>query len=388
MLQGTDRDTGLDMGNINKINDYLEEIAPKYRHLMDTSRMATVDIGVLLHQVPGGMLSNMVNQLKQAGAEHRLNDVFEELPQVRKDLGFPPLVTPTSQIVGVQAVQNVLFGKPGSIKDRYAMISGQVKDYCYGLYGETPAEINSELRALALKGYPRGEEPITCRPADVLEPELENAKAEIGDLAKDQADLVLYTLFPTTGKRFLEVRAGKAEAPAEWTAKTLEEAAAEDALVKKALAGELEETKEPTSDAATYDVYVNGQHFEVAVDGDAIVAPMAVAPRAQAAPVAAPAPVAAAPAPAAPAAAPAAPAPAKAAPAAGGAGSLSAPMPGMIIEYRVKVGDAVSEGDTVVILEAMKMENSLVAPVSGTIQELNFGNGDSVSQGDVLLTIG
>jgi pyruvate/oxaloacetate carboxyltransferase/biotin carboxyl carrier protein len=395
MLQGTERDTGLDMDNLNKINEYLESIAPKYRHLLDTSRMATVDIGVLLHQVPGGMLSNMVNQLKQAGAEHRLSDVFEELPKVRKDLGFPPLVTPTSQIVGVQAVQNVLFGKSGSIKDRYAMISGQVKDYCYGLYGETPADINPELRALALKGYARGEEPITCRPADVLEPELEKAKAEIGDLAKNQADLVLYTLFPTTGRRFLEVREGKAKAPAEWTPKTLEDAAAEAELIKKALAGELEEAKEetveaPSSSAATYDVYVNGQHFEVAVDGDAIVAPMAVA--APVAPVAAApapaAPAAPAPAPAAPVAAAPAPAPAKAAPAAGGAGTLSAPMPGMIIEYRVKVGDAVSEGDTVVILEAMKMENGLVAPISGTVQELFFGNGESVSQGDVLLTIG
>ncbi|HEY6007894.1 MAG TPA: pyruvate carboxylase subunit B, partial [Geobacteraceae bacterium] len=192
MLQGTERDTGLELAKLNEIGDYLETIGPKYKHLLDTTRIAVVDSGVLAHQVPGGMLSNLVNQLRQAGAEKRLTEVFEELPRVRKDLGFPPLVTPTSQIVGVQAVQNVLFGKPGSIADRYKMISGQVKDYCYGLYGKPPGKVDPELRALALKGYPRGDKPITCRPADVLEPELEKAKAEIGDLAKNRADLLLY----------------------------------------------------------------------------------------------------------------------------------------------------------------------------------------------------
>ncbi|TAL17322.1 pyruvate carboxylase subunit B [bacterium] len=384
MLQGTDRDTGIDFSKLEEISEYLETIAPKYKHLLDTTRLAVVDIGVLLHQVPGGMLSNLVNQLRQAGAEDKLSLVFEELPRVRKDLGYPPLVTPTSQIVGVQAVQNVLFGAPGgTLAQRYKMISAQVKDYCYGLYGAPPGEVNAELRALALKGYPRGEKPITTRPADILEPELAKAKEEIGELAKDRKDLLLYTLFPTTGKKFLAVRAGKEAPPAEWKAKTLEEAKAEDELVRKALAGELAEKKEPpkvSENARTYQVYVDGEHFEVAVEGEPGCAPAvtSVAP-VKSAPVAAPA-------------APKATTPAKAAPpraaAPAGAGSLTAPMPGMIVDYRVKDGDQVKAGDVVVILEAMKMENSLEAPVGGTVKEIYFKKGDTVSKDAVLLTIG
>jgi pyruvate carboxylase subunit B len=237
MLQGTERDPGFDMKRLLEVADYLEGIGPKYRHLLDTTRLAVADIGVLLHQTPGGMLSNLVNQLREAHAEHRLGEVFDELPQIRKDLGSPPLVTPTSQIVGVQAVMNVLFGKPGSIASRYKMITGQVKDYCYGLYGRPPAPIDAELQKRALKGYARGEAPITCRPADTLEPELDRARAEIGELARDRKELLLYTIFPTTGKKFLEVKHGRAAAPAEWKAKTLEDAAAEEALVKKARQG-------------------------------------------------------------------------------------------------------------------------------------------------------
>ncbi len=389
MLRGTERDTGIDFKKLEEISDYLESIAPKYKHLLDDTRLAVVDIGVLSHQVPGGMLSNLVNQLRQAGAEDKLSMVFEELPRVRKDLGFPPLVTPTSQIVGVQAVQNVLFGAPGSIEKRYKMISAQVKDYCYGLYGQPPGEVNEELRSLALKGYPRGEKPITCRPADILEPELAKAKEEIGDLAKDKKDLLLYTLFPTTGKKFLAVREGREAAPAEWKARTLEDAKREDELVKKAKAGLLVEKKDPPkvgANARTYQVYVEGEHFEVAVEGDNLGAPIitSVVPSAAPAPAAAPvaAPVAAAPK-AAPAKAPAKPV----ASAPAGAGTLSAPMPGLIVDYRVKVGDVVKAGDVVVILEAMKMENSLEAPASGTVTEIFYKKGDTVSKDAALLAI-
>jgi biotin carboxyl carrier protein len=265
------------------------------------------------------------------------------------------------------------------------MISGQVKDYCYGLYGRPPAAINEELRTLALKGYPRGEKPIDCRPADVLEPELEKAKAEIGDLAKNRGDLLLYAQFPSTGKKLLSVRAGLEPPPAEWKAKTLEDARREEALIKKALAGELVEKKpaaQPGPGASVYKVFVEGEEFEVAVEGAGgaqIVAPA----RPAAAPAAATAAPAAAPRAAAPKPAPAAPK----APAATGKGALMAPMPGMIVNYLVKPGDVVKAGDIVVILEAMKMENSLDAPVSGTVKEVCYAKGDTVSKDAVLLVI-
>ena len=386
MLQGTERDTGYDIDALMKVSEHLEAIGPKYRHLLDTTRLAVADVNVLLHQTPGGMLSNLVNQLREAGAEHRLQEVFEELPKVRKELGYPPLVTPTSQMVGVQAVMNVLLGKPGKLTERYKMITGQVKDYCYGLYGKPPAPIDPALQKLALKGYAKGERPITSRPADVLEPELERAKAEIGELAKDRKDLLIYTIFPTTGKRFLEVKYGKAAPPPEWKARTLEEAKREEEIVKKALKGELMD--KPKKDAPpkgpntrTYKVYVDGEYFEVeveAVGGAPLVTSVAAAPQAVAPPAAAPA----APAPAAPAAAPAA------APKAAAKGALTAPMPGMVVDYLVKAGDAVKAGDVVVILEAMKMENSLEAPVEGVVQEVLYKKGDSVQKDAVLLTIG
>lgn len=196
-LEGTPYETDLDLDLLLKLGGYLEEIAPKYRDLLDTSRISTIDTNVLKHQIPGGMASNLANQLKEANALDRINEVYEELPNTRKDLGTPPLVTPTSQIVGVQAVLNVLFG-------RYKMITNQVKDICFGLYGKTPTEIDPEVQAKALKGYSRGETPVTGRPGDFLDPELEKAKEEIGDLAKNDDDLLIYALYPTTGREFLE----------------------------------------------------------------------------------------------------------------------------------------------------------------------------------------
>jgi pyruvate carboxylase subunit B len=381
MLQGTERDTGLDPKLLLEVADYLEAIAPKYRHLLDTTRLAVADPGVLLHQVPGGMLSNLVNQLRQADAEDKLQAVFDELPRVRQELGYPPLVTPTSQIVGVQAVQNVLFGKPGSMETRYKMISGQVKDYCYGLYGRPPVPIDPQLLALALKGYGKGEQPITSRPADVLEPELARAEAEVGDLARDRKDLLLYVQFPTTGKRFLEAKYGRAEAPAEWRARTLEDAKAEEEVMKKALSGELTQKAQKQAppkgpNARLYRVYVDGEYFEVEVEsvGGAPVV-TGVAPGGQ-------------PASSVPAPQPArTEAPAQA-PAAAVKGSLQAPMPGMVIDCLVKPGDPVKMGDIVLILEAMKMENGLEAPVDGVVQEVLCKKGDSVAKDAKLLTIG
>lgn len=410
-LLGTSRDTGFDIELLAKINLILEkEVMPKYKHLLDDSKVSIIDINVLLHQTPGGMLSNLVNQLREMDALDRINDVYEELPKVRKDLGQIPLVTPTSQIVGIQTVNNVLFDDEN---ERYKMITGQVKDLCYGLYGKTAVPIDSEVQKKALKGYARGEEPITCRPAEVLEPELEKAKEEIGDLAKDLDDLIIYAMYPTTGKRFLKWKYGQEKPPEEVVPRTMDDVKAADELIKKAKAGQLVEKKadapEKGENLRTFNVFVDKEYFEVGVEevGDSPI--ISYIQQAQSQMASMPAPAAASAAPAAPAgpqrasttAAPkpapkAAPAPkpaAKAAPAAPAATAadgtpLTSPMPGMIIRYEKNVGDAVKKGDTVVILEAMKMENALPAPTDGTIKATNFSNGDSVAKNDVLAVIG
>ena len=400
-LLGTNRDTGFDIKHLAAINEIFEkEIMPKYRHLLDDTKMSVIDINVLLHQTPGGMLSNLVNQLREMDALDKIDQVYAELPKVRKELGQIPLVTPTSQIVGIQTVNNVLFDDEN---ERYKMITAQVKDLCYGLYGKTAVPIDPEVQKKALKGYKRGEEPITCRPAEVLEPELDKAKEDTKGLAVDLDDVLIYALYPVTGKKFLKWKYGKEQPPAEVKPRTLEDAKAELELLKKAKAGKLVEKPEKAAPAKsenlrTFNVFVDDDYFEVGVDsldGAPVinyVQPMpGMAPPAYAPPAAAPAAAAAAKPAAAPVAQPAAePAPAETKPAAAAVEGtpLAAPMPGMIISYQKNVGDEVEEGDTILILEAMKMENALPAPVSGTIKAVNFSSGDSVAKGDVLAVIG
>jgi oxaloacetate decarboxylase alpha subunit/pyruvate carboxylase subunit B len=401
-LLGTNRDTGFDIRLLAKINEILEkEVMPKYRHLLDDTKMSIIDINVLLHQTPGGMLSNLVNQLREMDALDKIDQVYAELPRVRKELGQIPLVTPTSQIVGTQTVNNVLFDDGN---ERYKMITGQVKDLCYGLYGKTAIPIDKEVQKKALKGYERGQKPITCRPAEVLEPELDKAKEEIGDLAVDLDDTLIYALYPVTGKRFLKWKYGKEKPPQDVKPRTLEDAKAEQDLIKKAKAGLLVEkagkdAPEKSENTRTFNVFVDNDFFEVAVDevgGSPVVSyvkPMATSmPTPAAAPPAAPAAAAAAPAaqkPPATEAKEAKPETSAAAPAAAVEGTpLTAPMPGMIVKYEKKEGDSVSQGETVVVLEAMKMENALPSPASGTVKSVNFNSGDSVAKGDVLAVIG
>ncbi|HEY3275621.1 MAG TPA: pyruvate carboxylase subunit B [Syntrophorhabdaceae bacterium] len=200
-LRGTEHDTGLDLEVAAEIDEYLETIVPNYMQFADTTRFAVIDIGVLMHQIPGGMISNLVSQLKQAKALHRLKEVYEEIPRTRADLGFPPLVTPTSQIVGVQAVFNVIAG-------RYKMISKEVKDYFYGLYGRPPVAVNEEIRKKALKGYEKGDVPIEVRPGDILEPELPKAKEALKGISEDMGDILTYALYPMTGLEFLKKKYG------------------------------------------------------------------------------------------------------------------------------------------------------------------------------------
>jgi len=399
-LLGTNRDTGFDIRKLAAINEILErDVLPKYKHLLDDSKVSIIDINVLLHQTPGGMLSNLVNQLKEMDALDRIDDVYAELPKVRKDLGQIPLVTPTSQIVGIQTVNNVLFGDE---KDRYKMITAQVKDLCYGLYGKTAVPINPELQKKALKGYPRGEKPITCRPAEVIDPELEKAKQEIKDLAVDIDDVLIYALYPVTGKKFLRWKYGQEEPPEEVKPRTLEQIKAEQALIAKAKAGKLVEKIEKKEAPArgdslrTFNVFIEGDYYEVGVEevgGAPVVSYMQQLPAA-APPVPKPsAPPAKTPAPAevkpaAPPAPPKAPMLEAVATEVGAGVTLNAPMPGMIVSYEKKVGDHVKKGDTVVILEAMKMENALPSPADGVIKAVNFKSGDSVPKNAVLCIIG
>ena len=375
-LQGTPRDTGLDLAHLFKLGQYIESIAPKYRDFLDTTRMAVIDTGVLMHQIPGGMTTNLVTQLREANALDRIEEVYAELPRVRKELGYPPLVTPTSQIVGIQAVQNVLFG-------RYKMISGQVKDYVYGLYGKPPASIDPEVQKIVLNGYERGETPITCRAADILEPELEKAKEATKDIAKDIGDVLIYALYPTTGMRFLRWKYGLETPPPEVKPKTMEDVKREEELIAKAKEGKLAEKEVPPKGPSVrmFNVYVGDEAYSVGVE--AVDAPPPTAP-------------AVAPPPTKPVKEKAPPPPVvakaeeKAPPAVAKAEetAIIAPMPGMIIRYEVEVGDEVKANDVVVILEAMKMANAISTPVSGRVKAINFATGDKVARDDVLAIIG
>ncbi|MBU4258771.1 MAG: pyruvate carboxylase subunit B [Proteobacteria bacterium] len=404
-LMGTNRDTGFDIKLLASINEILErEILPKYRYLLDDTKVSIIDTNVLVHQIPGGMLSNLVNQLREMDALDKLDKVYAELPKVREDLGQVPLVTPMSQIVATQSINNVLFDDE---KERYKMITAQVKDLCYGLYGKTPVPINPKIQKKALKDYPKGEKPITCRPAEVLEPELDKAKEDVNGLATDLEDVLIYALYPVTGKRFLKWKYGKEEPPEKVMPRTLEDVKAEQELIKKALAGKLIEKKEKVvpskgNNLRKFNVFVDDEYFEVGVEeigGSPIVsyiqqaqrqipvqAPVTVAPTV---PQTAQGPQAAQPAPEKPAepAKPVITASKKMESDTKGT-PLKSPMPGIIVNYKKQVGDSVNTGETVVILEAMKMENALPSPASGIIKSINFASGDSVARNDVLCVIG
>jgi pyruvate carboxylase subunit B len=200
-LVGTERDTGLDLAKFPPINDYLETMAEKYKGFADTTKFSVIDIGVLMHQVPGGMISNLVGQLKQGKALHRLNEVFEEIPRTRAEMGYPPLVTPTSQVVGVQSVLNVIAG-------RYKLVTQEVKDYFYGLYGRPSVPVDEDIRKKVLKRYERGETPIDARPGDVLEPGLPAATDAVKPMSSRMEDILIAALFPVTGLEFLKKKYG------------------------------------------------------------------------------------------------------------------------------------------------------------------------------------
>ncbi|HRX76192.1 MAG TPA: pyruvate carboxylase subunit B, partial [Candidatus Cloacimonadota bacterium] len=380
-LLGTNRDTGMDIRLLNKIGKEMEKDIPKYLQFADNTKFSIIDTDVIIHQTPGGMLSNLVNQLRQMDALDKLDDVFAEIPKVRKELGQIPLVTPTSQIVGIQAVNNALFD---SKDGEYARITEQVKDLCYGLYGKTTLPIDKEVQAKALKGYPKGETPITVRPGDVIPPAMDQVKKETEGLAKNLDDQLIVALYNVTGKKFLKIKYGMDPMPDDMKAISLEEVKAQQELIAKAKAGKLIEKPEAPAkpeDARQFDVFVDGSYYlvEVAEKGGT--------PRVISSRPATPAPSTQAPSTPAPSTpTPSTPAPSTPAPAASGE-SISAPMPGMLVKYEKQVGDKIKHGETILVLEAMKMYNNIPSPVDGTVVATPLSAGANVSKGDVLAIV-
>ncbi|MDP3312808.1 pyruvate carboxylase subunit B [Lutibacter sp.] len=353
-LLGTNRDTGLDIKKLTKISAQMEESIPKYLHLANNPKYSIIDTDVIMHQTPGGMLSNLVNQLKAMDSLDKLDEVFRMLPKVRKDLGQIPLVTPTSQIVGVQTVNNVLFD---TYEGEYSRITEEVKDLCYGLYGKTTLPINEELRKKALKDYPRGEQHIEARPGSILEPEMAAVKEKFSDLAKDIDDELIVALYPVTGKRFLKWKYGLEEIPADVKPKTMDDVYKEQELVAKALSGELK------AGGTTYDgpmhemeVIVDGEKFNVAIP---VVNGMGRSKKKKK----------------------------KEAKENNVEGAVLAPIPGMIVEFKKQNGDTVKAGEIIVVLEAMKMMNNFEANKDGVLSGIKYESGDAISKGDVLFLI-
>ncbi|UTV28208.1 sodium-extruding oxaloacetate decarboxylase subunit alpha [Photobacterium atrarenae] len=345
MLEGTERDTKLDLQQLEPIAGYFRDVRKKYAQFEGS--LKGVDARILLAQVPGGMLTNMESQLKEQGAADRFDEVLEEIPRVREDLGFIPLVTPTSQIVGTQAVLNVLTG------ERYKSISKETAGVLKGEYGAAPAPVNAELQARVLDGA----EPINCRPADLLDDELSSlteeltakAKADGITLADESIDDVLtYALFPQVGLNFLKNRNNpEAFEPAPGTEP--EATPAQPAAAPVASGG-----------VEAYSVRVNGQVYNVEVGPGGELS--SVEPAAQAAqPAAAPATTSAEP--------------------------VAAPLAGNIFKINVQPGHSVSEGDVLVILEAMKMETEVRAARNGVVQDLHVKEGDSVAVGSPILSL-
>jgi oxaloacetate decarboxylase alpha subunit len=339
MLEGTGRDTGLDIILLEEIAAYFREVRKKYAKFEGSLR--GIDSRILVAQVPGGMLTNLELQLREQNADHRIDEVLEEIPKVRKDLGFIPLVTPTSQIVGTQAVLNVLSG------ERYKTITKETGGVLKGEYGATPAPVNKELRDKVLEG----KDAITCRPADLLEPEFEKQRSELASLAKDEGftlaneidDTLTYALFPQVGLKFLKNRNNPN---------------AFEALPEIAEPVSLP----PKSEEGVYTVELEGKAYVVKVtDGGDItqlVTQQKEGKRAE-------------------------PASSSSEP----SFAVPAPLAGNIFNVLVKVGDAVAQGDVILILEAMKMETEIRSPSQGVVQSVNFQAGDAVKVGDDLITL-
>ncbi|MCB5206302.1 sodium-extruding oxaloacetate decarboxylase subunit alpha [Methylovorus mays] len=365
-LQGTEYDTGLDLGKLQEIAAYFREVRKKYWQF--ESAFTGVDTRVLVNQVPGGMISNLSNQLKEQGALDRMDEVLAEIPRVREDLGFPPLVTPTSQIVGTQAVLNVMTGA------RYKSITNEVKNYLLGQYGKAPSTVNSDVKHLAV-----GDAAVlTCRPADLLDAEMDKLRAESEGLAKTEEDVLTYAMFPDLAKTFLQERnAGTLKPEALLTKEAASTSAARYAPheFNVTLHGETFHIKLTGSGHAGEDqrpfyVSVDGVAEEVVVetlseievsDGNTNGNGRKKASSAASNTTGRPRP--------------------------SHVGCVTTAMPGTIVEVKVKAGDQVNAGDAVLVIEAMKMENEIQAPKSGIVVAVHVVKGDSVTPDESLLEI-
>ena len=323
-LQGTEFDTKLDLKKLNNIKKYFESIKEKYASLLDPIA-ETIDTDVLIYQIPGGMLSNLVSQLKEQNALDRYQDVLDEMPRVRKDMGYPPLVTPTSQIVGIQAVMNVLGGK------RYKLVSNEVKEYMKGNYGKSPAPVDSKIA----KKIIGDEKPITHRPADDLKGQYEEYKkegAKKGLIKKDE-DILTFALYPQIAPKFLKGEAKEEELkPPE--IQSMEES----------------EVAIPTE----YNVEVDGDVFDVKIIPTGFMEIAEADPSTISSPV---------------------------------EGGLTSTMQGLILKLKVNVGDKINKGDIVAVVEAMKMENDVQAEQDGVVKEIFVSEGDAINAGDTIMVI-
>jgi pyruvate carboxylase subunit B len=358
-FQDTPYDTGLDLELLQDIGRYFHEVRKKYHQF--ESEFSGIDTRVQINQVPGGMISNLSHQLKEQGALNRMHEVLAEIPRVREDLGYPPLVTPTSQIVGTQAVLNVLTGQ------RYKSITNEVKMYLQGRYGRAPGTINESVRKIAI-----GDEAvITDRPADHLNPEMDRLAHEIGALAKSVEDVLTYAMFPEVGRAFLEGRAAGTLLPE----KLLPPAGSDTATLSSA-----PNDFNVTVHGETYHIKITGaghrneerRPFYVTVDGvpeEILVETLGEVIRAGEGGGARPAPKV------------------SRRPKAGKEGDVTSSMPGTIVDVMVRAGDKVKAGDPVLVIEAMKMENEVPATVTGTVTAVNVAKGDSVNPDEALIEI-
>ena len=369
-LRGGDRELRVDFDKVLEIDDYFEGVLPKYQRHLESARVSVIDARVLDHQIPGGMMSNLASQLREADSLDRLDEVLEEIPRTRRDLGYPPLVTPLSQMTGAQAVNNVLFG-------RYAMITGAAQDYVAGKFGTPPGEIADELRSKVTIDRQPGASDAA------LPPEMDAARDGVKHITSDIEDILTYALYPSTGMKFLRIKHGLDPMPDEM--KAIEPAVSGKQPEHRRESAADEDGSPQRADSRHvrgFSVYVDGERFEVEVEPHAPSRSIRVAP----------APPASTTATAARARAqevkearrktePAATAPSA------NEVPVTAPIPGVVLRYAVEVGQDVEEGDSIVVLEAMKMENTLPAPANGKVKALVADLGATVAKDAVLAVI-
>jgi pyruvate carboxylase subunit B len=365
-LQGTEYDTGLNLAALQEITAYFREVRKKYWQF--ESEFTGVDTRVLVNQVPGGMISNLSNQLKEQGALDRMDEVLAEIPRVREDLGYPPLVTPTSQIVGTQAVLNVMTGS------RYKSVTTEVKNYFLGQYGKSPAPVNQDVKHLAVGDA----EVITCRPADLLDDEMERLRLECSGLAKSEEDVLTYAMFPDMAKTYLQERnAGSLKPEPLHTKQDMASNAARFAPneFNITLHGETFHIKLTGSghsgeDQRPFYVSVDGIAEEVVVEtlSEIEVSEGGAATNTTKKKTAAPSGRSGRPRPS-------------------HEGCVTTAMPGTIVDVKVAAGDKVNAGDAVLVIEAMKMENEIQASKSGVVVAVHVKKGDSVTPDESLLEI-